>query len=50
MLLDAHNTHHYLRFFAAVRGSIAAGRFAPYRAWFLERRQRWLVGEQDAAW
>ena len=46
MLLEAHNTHHYLRFFEAVRSSVAAGGFASYRAWFLARRQRWLVGQQ----
>ncbi|KAI7838261.1 hypothetical protein COHA_007950 [Chlorella ohadii] len=45
VLLEVHNTHHYLRFFAEVRKAIAAGRFAAYRDWFLQRRQRWLVGE-----
>ncbi|KAL4422828.1 hypothetical protein ABPG75_009025 [Micractinium tetrahymenae] len=43
VLLELHNTHHYLRFFAAIRDGIAAGRFGEYRAWFLGRRQRWLV-------
>ena len=43
MLLEIHNTHHYLRFFAAMRAAIAGKRFADYRAWFLGRRQRWLV-------
>lgn len=42
-----HNTHHYLRFFAAVRAAIAAGRFAAYQDWFLSRRQRWLAGGGD---
>jgi queuine/archaeosine tRNA-ribosyltransferase len=45
VLLEAHNTHHYLRFFAAIRASLAAGTYAAYRAWFLQRRQRALVGE-----
>lgn len=45
VLLEVHNTHHYLRFFAEVRKAVAAGRFAAYRDWFLRRRQRWLVGE-----
>ena len=44
VLLEAHNTHHYLRFFAAIRAAVAAGRFAEYRAWFLGQRQRALVG------
>ncbi len=44
MLLEAHNTLHYLRFFAAIRASLAAGTFAAYRDWFLQRRQRALAG------
>jgi queuine/archaeosine tRNA-ribosyltransferase len=47
VLLEAHNTRHYLRFFEAVRTSVAAGGFAAYRAWFLARRQRWLVAQQQ---
>ena len=45
VLLEVHNTHHYLRFFAEIRNAIVAGRFAAYRDWFLQRRQRWLVGQ-----
>lgn len=45
VLLEVHNTHHYLRFFAEIRKAIAAGRFAAFRDWFLQRRQRWLVGQ-----
>ena len=47
VLLEAHNTHHYLQLFKAVRASVAAGGFATYRTWFLARRQLWLVGQQE---
>ncbi len=47
VLLELHNTHHYLRFFAAIRAAVAGGGFAAYRDWFLRRRQRWLVGEGE---
>eukprot|EP00887_Chlorella_sp_A99_P007224 scaffold2.g7224.t1 len=43
VLLEVHNTHHYLAFFAAIRESIAAGAFAGFRQSFLERRQRLLL-------
>lgn len=43
MLLDLHNHHHYLSFFATVRAAIAGGRFGAFRAAFLERRQRLLA-------
>jgi len=33
VLLDAHNEHHWLRFFAQVRREVAAGTLAGYRAW-----------------
>lgn len=36
VLLSVHNTYHYGAFFAAVRQSIAAGRFDEYSAWFLK--------------
>jgi queuine tRNA-ribosyltransferase accessory subunit len=39
ILLDVHNTHHMLRFFAALRGSIGAGRFAEFRNFHLQRLQ-----------
>ena len=45
VLLEAHNTLHYLRFFAAVRRAVAAGQFAAYREWFLGRKQRWMMGD-----
>ena len=44
VLLEMHNTLHYAGFFAAVRAAIQAGRFGEYRAWFLRRRERWLMG------
>ena len=33
VLLESHNTHHYLRFFAAVRAAIEGGRLEGYRRW-----------------
>jgi hypothetical protein len=44
VLLEVHNTHHYLQFFKAIRASIAAGTFAAYHEGFLQRRQRLLMG------
>jgi queuine tRNA-ribosyltransferase accessory subunit len=44
VLLEAHNTTHYLRFFAAIRRAIANGSFSEYRDWFAERRRRWMMG------
>ncbi len=35
VLLEAHNAHHYLGFFAAIRAAIAAGQFEEYREWVL---------------
>lgn len=49
VLLDVHNTHRYLSFFAAIRAAIASGTFPSYRHWFLQRRQRWLVGGGPSA-
>ena len=47
VLLEAHNTMHYLKFFGAVRKAVAAGRLQEYRDWLLGRKERWLlaVGE-----
>jgi queuine/archaeosine tRNA-ribosyltransferase len=47
VLLEVHNTWQYLAFFAAVRASLAAGRFGDYQRWFLGRKQRWLSGSAD---
>lgn len=44
VLLEAHNTAHYLRFFAALRCAIAAGKFREYVAWVADRKQRWHMG------
>ncbi|KAL4857432.1 Queuine tRNA-ribosyltransferase accessory subunit 2 [Chlorella vulgaris] len=44
VLLEVHNTHHYMQFFKAIRASIAAGTFATYHEGFLQRRQRLLMG------
>jgi queuine tRNA-ribosyltransferase subunit QTRTD1 len=46
VLLEAHNTLHYLRYFAALRAAVAAGSLAAYRRWMRERKQRWLAGVQ----
>eukprot|EP00727_Mastigamoeba_balamuthi_P004810 m51a1_g14327 hypothetical protein (387) ;mRNA; f:88533-90482 len=35
ILLSLHNHHHYTAFFAAIRASVAEGRFAEYRSAFL---------------
>lgn len=32
VLLESHNTHHWLQFFAAAREAVAAGRLGEYRA------------------
>lgn len=44
VLLEAHNTAHYLKFFGAVRKAIAEGRFQEYRDWMMRRKQKWLMG------
>ena len=36
VLLEIHNTYHYMAFFAAVRAAIAGGRFGEYWEWFRE--------------
>ena len=43
VLLEAHNTHHYQRFFAALRAAVAGGRLAQFRQWWAERKQHWLL-------
>jgi queuine/archaeosine tRNA-ribosyltransferase len=43
VLLEAHNTTHYLRFFEAVRQSIKDGKIQAYRDALLAWKQRWIV-------
>eukprot|EP00897_Mesotaenium_endlicherianum_P001342 jgi/Mesen1/1235/ME000129S00329 len=40
VLLNIHNTHHYLQFFKEIRGAIAQGTFEDYRKWFVTSRQQ----------
>lgn len=35
-LLQCHNTHHFLRFFDAIRAAIAEDRFPEYKRWFAD--------------
>lgn len=46
VLLESHNTEHMLKFFAAIRESIASGNLSEYVAWFKERKKRWIFGEE----
>lgn len=39
VLLNIHNTHHYLEFFQNIRKSILEGKFDEYKNWFLSRRK-----------
>lgn len=45
VLLEAHNTAHYLRFFAAIRSFIKQNKLTKYHDMLLELKQRWVVGE-----
>jgi queuine tRNA-ribosyltransferase subunit QTRTD1 len=40
VLLEVHNTHWWLAFFAAIRASIAQGRLQQYSGWFSSRRSQ----------
>lgn len=44
VLLEAHNTRHYARFFEAVRTAIAQGKFKEYRSAFMDRKAEWMSG------
>ncbi|PON59750.1 tRNA-guanine(15) transglycosylase-like [Trema orientale] len=39
ILLEIHNTHHYLQFFRSIREAIKAGEFEKFRQRFIERRR-----------
>lgn len=43
VLLEAHNTAHMLKFFRAVRGAIAGGRFGEYVEWVQGRKRQWQM-------
>lgn len=43
VLLEAHNTTHYLRFFEAIRQVIKNGKIQAYRDALLAWKQRWIV-------
>ena len=49
VLLDVHNLHHYLRFFAALRAAIAAGGFAEFAAFHAARAHAARVAAAEAA-
>ncbi|WCJ34889.1 Queuine tRNA-ribosyltransferase accessory subunit 2 [Euphorbia peplus] len=42
ILLQIHNTHHYLRFFESIRETIREGNFEVFRKMFVERRRDML--------
>ncbi|XP_028790686.1 queuine tRNA-ribosyltransferase accessory subunit 2-like isoform X1 [Neltuma alba] len=45
ILLDIHNTHHYLLFFRLIRATIKDGSFEQFRQTFIESRRNHLKGE-----
>ena len=49
VLLDVHNLHHYLRFFAALRDAIAAGGFADFADFHAARAHAARVAAAEAA-
>ena len=49
VLLDVHNLHHYLRFFAALRAAIAAGTFAAFSDFHAQRAHAARVQAAEAA-
>ena len=49
VLLDAHNLHHYLRFFAALRSAISADAFAAFAEFHAERAHAARVQAAEAA-
>lgn len=49
VLLDTHNLHHYLRFFAALRASIAGGTFAAFADFHAARAHAARVEAAEAA-
>ena len=49
VLLDAHNLHHYLRFFAALRDAIAGGTFAAFADFHAVRAHTARVEAAEAA-
>ncbi len=49
VLLDMHNMHHYLRFFGALRGAIAAGEFPQFAAFHAARARSARAAAAEAA-
>ncbi|KAE8022301.1 hypothetical protein FH972_008111 [Carpinus fangiana] len=50
ILLEIHNTHHYLGFFRAIREAVKSGNFEQFRQQFIEgRRDRFAVAAAAAA-
>ncbi|XP_048331359.2 uncharacterized protein LOC107421443 isoform X1 [Ziziphus jujuba] len=43
ILLEIHNTHHYLKFFSSIREAIKAGEFEQFRKRFIESRRDHLA-------
>uniref|UniRef100_A0A6N2MPR6 tRNA-guanine(15) transglycosylase-like domain-containing protein n=2 Tax=Salix TaxID=40685 RepID=A0A6N2MPR6_SALVM len=43
ILLEIHNTHHYLGFFRSIREAIKEGRFEQFREMFTEKRRNHLA-------
>jgi len=48
VLLEMHNTHWWLAFFAAIRGAIQQGRLKEYVEWFSGRRSHLQQQQQEA--
>jgi len=43
VLLEAHNTTHYLKFFKALQRAVAHGKLKEYIERFMERKQEWIM-------
>ncbi|KAG4400103.1 hypothetical protein AAZX31_08G356700 [Glycine max] len=49
ILLEIHNTHHYLAFFLVIREAIKDGRFEKFRQTFIQSRRAHHEGEAVCA-
>lgn len=49
ILLEIHNTHHYLEFFRSIREAIRCGKFEQFHSKFLSMRRNHIVGTVENA-
>ncbi|XP_021846461.2 uncharacterized protein [Spinacia oleracea] len=47
ILLEIHNTHHYLKFFGNIRDAIRCGKFEQFRCKFMETRRNHLATDAE---